>query len=113
MRIAQVINRVGIIIAVGTWVTWTITAFLGERLPLLGLRTAGGVGVGLVWLVLVGPLLSAVIFIGFRLLATIVLGCALIVLRRSGTGTSDGTMRSPRPSRFSRDAPVNGDGRAR
>jgi len=82
MRIARGISRLGIVIAVGAWVTWAITAFLGDRLPLLGLRTAGGVGVGLVWLVLVGPLFGLVIFIGFRLLATIFLGIALIALRR-------------------------------
>jgi hypothetical protein len=83
MRIARAISRLGIVIAVSAWVTWAITAFLGDRLPLLGLRTAGGVGVGLVWLVLVGPLFGLVISIGFRLLATIILGIALIALRRS------------------------------
>ncbi len=73
----------GIVIAVGAWLTWAITAFLGDRLPLLGLRTAGGVGAGLVWLVLVGPLFGVVIFIGFRLLATMILGIALMALRHS------------------------------
>jgi hypothetical protein len=83
IRIAGAVSRLGIVIAVGAWLTWAITAFLGDRLPLLGLRTAGGIGAGLVWLVLVGPLFSLVIFIGFRLLATMILGIALIALRHS------------------------------
>jgi hypothetical protein len=48
----------------------------------LGLRSTGGVGVGLVWLVLLGPLFGLVIFVGFHLLATVTLGIGLIVLRR-------------------------------
>jgi hypothetical protein len=83
MRIAQAVSRLGIGVAVGAWLTWTITAFLGDRLPLLGLRTSGGIGVASVWLFLVGPLFSLVIFIAFRLLATIILGVALIALRHS------------------------------
>jgi hypothetical protein len=82
-RIAGAVSRLGIVVAVGAWLTWATSAFLGNRLPFLGLRTAGGVGAGLVWLVLVGPLFSLVIFIGFRLVATMILGIALIALRHS------------------------------
>lgn len=82
-RIAGAVSRLGIVVAVGAWLTWAIAAFLGGRLPLLDIRTAGGLGAGLVWLVLVGPLFGVVIFIAFRLLATMILGIALMVLRRS------------------------------
>jgi hypothetical protein len=82
MRIATAVSRAGVAVAIIAWLAWSIAAFLGDRLPLLGLRNTGGVGIGLVWLVLLGPLFGLVIFIGFRLLATIIFGIALIVLRR-------------------------------
>ena len=71
MRIASTMSWAGIAVAVIAWFAWSITAFLGGRLALLGLRSTGGVGVGLVWLVL----------LGFQLLATVTLGIGLIVLR--------------------------------
>jgi hypothetical protein len=82
-RIAGAVSRLGLVVAVGAWLTWGITAFLGYRLPLLDLRTSGGIGAASVWLFLVGPLFSLVIFIAFRLLATMILGIALIALRHS------------------------------
>jgi len=82
MRIATAVSRAGVAVAVTAWLAWSIAAFLGDRLPLLGLHSTGGVGIGLVWLVLLGPLFGLVIFIGFRLLATLILGIALIVVRR-------------------------------
>jgi hypothetical protein len=82
MRIASTMSWAGIAVAVIAWLAWSITAFLGGRLPLLGLRSPGGVGAGLVWLVLLGPLFGLVIFVGFHLLATVTLGIGLIVLRR-------------------------------
>jgi hypothetical protein len=82
MRSATVVSRAGVVVAVIVWLAWSVAAFLGDHLPLLGLRTSGGLGIGLVWLVLLGPLFGLVIFIGFRLLATMILGVGLIVLRR-------------------------------
>jgi hypothetical protein len=81
MRAASVVSRTGVVVAVIAWLAWSIAAFVGDRLPLLGLRSTGGVGIGLVWFVLLGPLFGLVIFAGFRLLATVFLGIALIVLR--------------------------------
>jgi len=82
VRVATAVSRAGVVVAVAAWLTWSIAAVLGDRLPLLGLRSTGGVGIGLVWFVLLGPLFGVVIFIGFRLLATMILGIALMVLRR-------------------------------
>jgi hypothetical protein len=82
MRIATAVSRAGVAVAVTAWLAWSITAFLGDRLPLLGLHSTGGVGIGLVWFVLLGPLFGLVIFIAFRLLATLILGIALIAVRR-------------------------------
>jgi hypothetical protein len=82
MRLAGAVNKAGMAVAVVAWCSWSIAAFLGGRLPLLGLRSPGGLGIGLVWFLVLGPLFGLVIFIAFRVLATLILGVALMVLRR-------------------------------
>jgi hypothetical protein len=70
------------LLGVAAWLTWSIAAFVGARLPLLDLRTPGGPGAGLVWLMLVGPLFALTIAIGARLLGSITLAITVAVLRR-------------------------------
>lgn len=41
-------------------VWWTLTAFLGGRMPLLGIDTDGGVGFGLLWLFVIDPIVMSV-----------------------------------------------------
>jgi hypothetical protein len=52
-----------------TW--WTIVAFVGGRMPVIGFQTEGGLGVALVWLFVVDPLT----FVAFRLAALLIGTC--------------------------------------
>jgi hypothetical protein len=43
-----------------TW--WTVIAFVGGRMPLIGIETEGGVGLGLLWLFVIDPIAATVLY---------------------------------------------------
>lgn len=43
-----------------TW--WTIIAFVGGRMPLIGYETEGGIGLGLVWVIVIDPIAATVLY---------------------------------------------------
>jgi hypothetical protein len=66
---ARVIVGIGVVAAVvlSTWMT--VIAFIGGTMPIIGWETDGGIVTGLVWLIIVDPLVMTVCFWATMLLA--------------------------------------------
>lgn len=56
-------------VLLATW--WTVVAFVGGTMPVLGLQTEGGIGLGLLWLFVADPLTFGV----FRAAAWVISAC--------------------------------------
>lgn len=50
-------------VATGVWSTWcTVIAFVGGTMPLIGLETSGGFGLGVLWILIFDPLAITVAY---------------------------------------------------
>lgn len=65
---------------------WTYIAFFGGRMPLLGVRTAGGVGWGLLWLLILTPTVIGIAEAVPRIIGYIVAAPFLLLFRTSSVG---------------------------
>jgi hypothetical protein len=64
-----------------TW--WTIIAFTGGTMPVIGYETEGGLGQGLLWVFVIDPIVVMVMAWVFMLIALPVIGIEALVRRRS------------------------------
>lgn len=48
---------------------WVVIAFVGGRMPVIGVTTDGGLGFGLLWLFVLGPLAMTIAYWVFMLIA--------------------------------------------
>lgn len=72
-------------LATAVWSTWcTVVAFVGGTMPIIGWETDGGLGFGMLWLLVLEPLVITVAFFAVQLvLVPIVMVLGLIGRDRS------------------------------
>jgi hypothetical protein len=61
---------------------WTIIAFAGGTMPIIGYETEGGIGTGLLWLFIIDPIAATVLYWIGMAVAMPVLGVVWAARRR-------------------------------